>query len=143
MPKNQPGESWRILAHEVLPGYRYGSRELDIRSKAYPVSPSAREDNAQRLDHRTVLDEVVIGDWLHMEQMGDRGWWLQIGDAYVYVHLPARGLPEVTIRRGEYGPVCGETDPDPAPHPLNAPETQPVYESGYRKRRTLPPEEDA
>jgi hypothetical protein len=37
------------------------------------------------LENQGVIDELVIDDWLHLEQMSERQWWLRIGDARVFV----------------------------------------------------------
>lgn len=56
------------------------------------------------------FDELAIDGWFHMEQMADRKWWMQIGDARVWVEIPVKGDPIVTIVRGEYEPVNGKTE---------------------------------
>ena len=50
----------------------------------------------QRSDGESVFDEMVIDRWLHLAQMGDREWWAQIGDAYIWIHIPSRGTARVT-----------------------------------------------
>jgi hypothetical protein len=95
MPKNppdrsKPGARWRLKA-DVAPGASIVHRSED-------QTPE------------TVVDEVVIDDWFHLEQMNDRAYWMQIGDAWVWVEIPEKGAPIVTIRRGEYGTTTGETE---------------------------------
>lgn len=82
----------------LLPGYRW--RIL------------AFEDDGERVEmtSRGCIDEVVIDDWFHLEQMTDRDWWMSIGDAMVNVHVFKNGKVEVNITRGEYGDVRGRTE---------------------------------
>lgn len=56
------------------------------------------------------FDELVLDDWLHIERMDDRAWWMQIGDAYVSVVIDRHGRAHVGIRRGEYGDTYGWTE---------------------------------
>ena len=51
--KNLPGYRWRVLAH--LP--------------THPV----------RVENAGCFDELVVDDWLHVEQMDTREWWAKIG----------------------------------------------------------------
>lgn len=37
------------------------------------------------------LDEIVIADWFHAEQMDDNEWWVQIGDKVFDVYLTKSG----------------------------------------------------
>lgn len=78
-PKRPPpvGSRWRILAH----GPR-GER-IDIESRDY--------DEGDRAKPRTVFDELVIDDWLHLEQMSARVWWLKIGDDMVMISVGSDG----------------------------------------------------
>jgi hypothetical protein len=50
-----PGARWRILAHDGA--------------------------DAVQLENRGILDEVVVDDWMHLEQMDERRWWMRVGDA--------------------------------------------------------------
>lgn len=49
------------------------------------------------------LDEVVIDAWFHLEQMDHGTWWMQIGDARVWVQVGSDGRPVVEVERGKYG----------------------------------------
>jgi hypothetical protein len=77
------GNEWRLLAHR-------GDEKLEI-------------------ENQGCLDEVVVGEWLHMEQMDDNVWWLRIGDARLMVTLGAEGQPSVDIQRGFYAVPKGST----------------------------------
>lgn len=49
--------------------------------------------------YRSSVDEVVIGDWLHLENLGDNLWHLRIGDQ-TYTILPDRTLRPDTYPQG-------------------------------------------
>jgi hypothetical protein len=55
------------------------------------------------------LDEVVIGNWLHLEWMSEDHCWMRIGDAAVNVLFSAEGPVEVRISRGFYADIVGDT----------------------------------
>ena len=76
--RRAPGKSWRILAHG-------GGRDVQIGTFA-GATDKARAKG-------TVFDEVVIDDWLHLEQMDRRLWWLHIGDRdlIVWIRVPRKG----------------------------------------------------
>ena len=116
-----PGRSWRILAHYRNSSEDLYSRELarttDKRRREWAErSPELSETFAKLAAQRRVLpqtctfDELVLDDWLHLEQMNARAYWMRLGDAYVWIQIPTKGDPIVDIRRGEYGPVKGETE---------------------------------
>lgn len=69
-----PGTSWRILAQPVD---NTEGRDIDIRSTDQPRS--------------TILDEVVLDEWFHLEQMDDRSWWMRIGPYAVNVTVDKNG----------------------------------------------------
>lgn len=76
MKSAPPGARWRILAN----GDRTNAR-IDLRSKDYDGSTKPR----------TVLDEVVIDHWLHVEQMDRSVWWMQVGEMRIWVTVSADG----------------------------------------------------
>lgn len=43
------------------------------------------------LENRGVFDELVVDDWLHIEQMDERSYWMRIGRDRVYVTFDADG----------------------------------------------------
>lgn len=82
-PKSDsPGREWRLLAHEE-------AGEFEARN-------------------RGVFDELVVDDWLHVEQMQEREWWIQVGDARLLVTIES-GRVRVDIERGFYASTTGET----------------------------------
>lgn len=81
--KRIPGTQWRVLAK--------------------------RGDEAVELENQGVLDEVVLDDWLHLEQMNENVWWMRLGDARIVVEVAPEGTVRVDIERGSYERVSGET----------------------------------
>lgn len=80
--KTMHGKKWRLLAH--------------------------RPDSHLEIEDDGVLDELVLDDWLHLEQMDDNVWWLRVGDAHLLVTL-GRGATTVDVVRGYYASVNGKT----------------------------------
>lgn len=68
-----------------------------------------RGSEAVELENEGVLDEVVIDDWLHLEQMDTRQWWMRLGDARIVITIGPTGKACVDIERGSYEDVSGET----------------------------------
>lgn len=60
------GGRWRLLAHETLPHGASG--------EAHHVNIPGTE-----------FDELVVGQWLHVEQMGSGSWWMAVGGVTVHV----------------------------------------------------------
>lgn len=77
------GTRWRLLAHE-------GGQAVE-------------------LENRGVFDELVLDDWLHVEQMDSDRWWLRVGDARINVRVVSGARVEVDIERGVYSEVIGQT----------------------------------
>lgn len=76
---------------------------------------AARSDGTRvELENEGLLDEVVLDEWLHLESLDKRTWWLRIGDARVVVVVDDPTLPEVHVQRGSYGRARGTTDVDDA-----------------------------
>lgn len=85
--KAVPGARWRILAHEG----------------AEPV----------QVENRGILDEVVVDDWMHLEQMDERQWWMRVGDARIWVTIEDDGTARVDVERGRYEVASGATKTSP------------------------------
>lgn len=75
---------WRVLGHKRKPSW----------------SPGIDERFEPR--DQVEFDELVVGDWLHIEQLDSRVWWMRVGDARIDVTIPAEGPVEVRVMRGEY-----------------------------------------
>ncbi|MGH1341507.1 MAG: hypothetical protein ACRBN8_08150 [Nannocystales bacterium] len=83
------------------------------------VSTAARPWRAQEktADGTTVedsgtglFDELAIEDFLHLEWLDDRTWFIQVGDAGITATILDKGGVEVTVVRGAYTDICGETE---------------------------------
>lgn len=61
------------------------------------------------VESRGVFDELVVDQWLHVEQMDDNVWWLRVGDARVNVRVASDGTAEVDVERGFYAEIRGQT----------------------------------
>lgn len=81
-----------------------------------PPRPGTRwrmqaEEHGQTIElrNRGVFDELVIDDWLHLEQMSDRAWWLQLGGACFGISIARDGRVTVTLTEGEvaHGELVG------------------------------------
>jgi hypothetical protein len=71
---------------------------------------SEHRDNITGLVHTRVdgeFDELVVGDWLHVEMMSDDACWLQVGNAILWVNR-TKGCVTVTIHEGEVDPSTGK-----------------------------------
>jgi hypothetical protein len=77
------GNVWRLLAH--------------------------REGVSVELENQGSFDELVVDDWLHVEQLDDMVWWLRVGDARLIVTLHLGDAPTVDVERGFYSIPNGET----------------------------------
>jgi len=120
-PPRRAGSPWRILVHEWIGakgggGIRYG-RAYDVSND--PASPARGAETARRLSEirpglppfedttdRTVIegtefDELVIGRWIHLEQMDAGVWHIIIGGVVVTVRADRDGRPR---RVDVYGP---------------------------------------
>lgn len=52
-----------------------------------------------------IFDELVVDDWLHIEQLDRSEWWIKVGDAQIFVRINDSGEAEgLTVARGVYGP---------------------------------------
>jgi hypothetical protein len=77
------GKKWRLLAHQV--------------------------DTTVEVENEGTFDELVVDDWLHVEQMDETVWWLRVGDARLLVTLDREGPPSVDVERGFYAAPKGST----------------------------------
>lgn len=129
------GARWRILVHAVLGGGQgYGTahdlrnypndgdRPLNYTDEEYAAfrdEVMKRRREAQEMGWRddhdlsgTEFDELVVGHWLHVEQMDSGYWWMNVGGVTVHVRADRDGRPtHVTVHGpGDYAePVDGCT----------------------------------
>ena len=80
--RRRPGSWWRVLA----PGF-------DWRSAAYSDD---RPNDGHPHAGDVVFDELVIDDWLHIEQMDTRAWWMNLGGYHIWIRVPKHGPVEVS-----------------------------------------------
>lgn len=78
-----PGRRWRVLAH-------------------------AQAETVE-LENRGIFDELVVDNWLHLEQMDKREWCLRVGDARIWISIEDDAQPRVDIERGFYQEIRGNT----------------------------------
>lgn len=50
----------------------------------------------EEIENLGLLDEVVIDEWLHIEQMEETQWWLRVGNAKIWVTLDPEGNATVS-----------------------------------------------
>lgn len=102
-----PGFTWRILAHERSHDNSrgaYSGKVLDIRCGDRWLPPQdAPTGQRQHQGGFWEFDELCIDDWFHLEQMGDRDWWLGVGNGddywHVNVHIDREGQAHVSVEK--------------------------------------------
>jgi hypothetical protein len=45
------------------------------------------------------IDEIVIGDWLHIERLNTRAVWVRLGEQRFTVYIPAKKTDPIIINR--------------------------------------------
>jgi hypothetical protein len=55
--ERRPGSRWRVLARD-------GERQISAQNEG-------------------IFDELVVDDWLHLEQMDDTRWWMRLADVRI------------------------------------------------------------
>ena len=90
------GSRWRILVHEIS-GER---RAHDVTSD--PRSPDL---TSHVVLEGTEFDELVIGRWIHLEQMDTGRWWCNFGGVTINITADRDGRPKVVdvSGPGDYG----------------------------------------
>lgn len=99
-----PGFRWRVLAHKRSKQNSRGAytgESFDARS-GWPLSKfEIAEKHQVLLDGDWEFDELVIDDWLHLEQMSDREWWMGLGKGTsyhrVWIEVDRNGKVTVSI----------------------------------------------
>lgn len=98
------GSPWRILAHEwagkgapTLYGVSYSVDNAD------DGQPQWQHDDDTWTVHApgTELDEVVVGRWLHFEQLGPGRWSANVGGVHLEITVDRDGRP---VAINVYGP---------------------------------------
>ena len=93
MKRTQPGAVWRVKyddAPERIGGMFGASHSLI--SADYPRRPlTSGAPSDQRLQRPSIIDEVVISPWLHVEQMDSRTWFVELCGRKVMVRIGKDG----------------------------------------------------
>lgn len=120
-PSRRAGGRWRILVHEYLgkaseTGLLYGrayhvssSRDAEVRAakkarqlrEIKPDADPSHDSTSYITLEGTEFDELVIGSWIHLEQMDTGVWWMNIGGVTVNIKADRDGRPK---RIDVYGP---------------------------------------
>ncbi len=88
-----PGYQWRILAH------------VKTRTDSKGAYTGERVEWGASLTGRPEeFDELVIDDWLHLEQQTARDWWIGVGNQdgdrwMINVHVDATGAAKVMVEQ--------------------------------------------
>ena len=107
MTRRCAGGMWRLLVHDRLArkagGILYGTSRSIASSRKL-----AGEDGPHMVT--TVLenaefDELVVGSAIHLEQMGEGAWWLNLGGLIVNMQIDRDGRPRMVM--AELEPVEG------------------------------------
>ena len=121
MTLRRPGGRWWLLAHEWAgrqPGEREGGYSISHHVSNDPAAPAKHAATARELarlsgrpqeDHTRVhvlpasceFDELVVSQWLHVEQMDTGTWWMAVGGVVLWVTVDRDGRPK---RVDVYGP---------------------------------------
>lgn len=81
---------WRILAHYRDPkGQEVEPKTLDISSRAMEEHVTGRTYAWVR---HSEFDELVLGDWLHLEQMDEDAYWLRLGGYNFWIRRTKDGV---------------------------------------------------
>jgi hypothetical protein len=96
------GGRWRILVHDYLGRNRFGVAHHVASDRTLG---GGKGEDSQWEKHTeipdTEFDELVIGNWIHLEQMSTGTWWMNIAGVTVWVKADRDGRPKrVTV----YGP---------------------------------------
>ncbi|MEU8151749.1 hypothetical protein [Nonomuraea sp. NPDC048901] len=126
----RPGGRWRLLVHEWL-GKQPGS---DVRyGTSHHVSSAPGQDGEHSKHHHlanTEFDELVVGSWLHVEQMDAHVYWMNVGGVTLNVRVDRDGRPQ---RVSVYGPGGYASSEDGVEYELTwslPPETPALPETG-------------
>lgn len=93
-----PATHWRIKVDDWVgrngDGPAYGTTH-------HIGSHESGENQPGLVDYQTLpgseFDELVVGGshvWLHVEQMGDRSWWMDVGGVVIWIELDRDGRPK-------------------------------------------------
>lgn len=123
-PIRRPGSPWRLLVHEWVgrkkgTSLTYGAAH-DVSNGERPLPRTLGADviatiqanrerhiaDGLRVDHilpaNCEFDELVVGQWLHVEQQDSGLWWMSIAGHVLWVDVDRDGRP-TCVRHYEPG----------------------------------------
>ncbi|MGH9463921.1 MAG: hypothetical protein ACRD1X_22185 [Vicinamibacteria bacterium] len=97
--RKKPGASWRMSAvkpngEDLTFATHHHVRELEQVPRGEPHAHKISRGVGEY-----VFDELVVDDWLHLEQMDTRVWWLRVSDVVLGIQVPRSGPVKVTVSR--------------------------------------------
>lgn len=106
------GGRWRILVHDYRGRLLYGKSHHvqshpDMHSRVLTpeqrqqVEESRRKHSTTTVLEGTEFDELVVGRWIHLEQMATGSWWMDVGGVTLWIRADRDGRPK---RIDVYGP---------------------------------------
>ena len=84
----RPGSPWTVRVHTWTDGEQTPTHSFSNRS----VSADT-EHHRGHLFPNAEFDELVVGRWLHVEQMDNSSWWMNIGGVTLHVTADRDGRP--------------------------------------------------
>ena len=90
--KDKPGRNWYFTAS----GESRRDR-VTFASRRYPRN--LRGTRGISVKHDTEFDELVVGEWLHIEQMDSGTWCMRLGDAEIIIKVDRNDNAELKITR--------------------------------------------
>lgn len=79
------------------------SKARKSKRDAFRVSPTYRKGQLAfpGCEEPGGFDEIVVGQWLHLERMNTGQWWFRLGDREADIDVDANGKATVRWREGE------------------------------------------
>lgn len=97
------GSPWRIKVHEwrgKKAPTKYGVAYHVTNDNRFGGGPVESEWSRHIELPGTEFDELVIGSWIHLEQMTDSVWWMNVAGVTVNVRVDRDGRPEAVDVHG-------------------------------------------
>lgn len=99
------GSPWRILVHHYIgrqpDGIMYDVSHHVTNQASFGGRTPASEFSKTHLIEGTEFDELVVGNWIHVEQMNTTAWWMNIGGVTINLSVDRDGRPRAV---DVYGP---------------------------------------
>lgn len=100
------GAKWRLLVHRNIGQGPKSDLAYHVQSDAIPGRDDSEHSKAVVLPH-TEFDELVVGSWIHIEQMNTGTWWMNVAGVVIWVTVDRDGRP---VRLSGYTPGV-DSDP--------------------------------